>query len=134
MIVLQSRKGLLATCQLASGILLISSMTVFNFQVSSAQQIDSGTGLKMDAGWVLVQAACTKCHSAQLVTQNSGTREVWKSRLRWMQEFQGLAQLSTAVEDSILDYLASNYGQKEATRRAGIATVLMPHNPYETLK
>lgn len=115
----------------ARGILVLSAATLLLTQASSAQEIDSFTGLKMSAGWLQVQATCTECHSAQLISQNSGSREVWKSRLRWMQDTQGLGQLTINLEDTILDYLASNYGQKAASRRAGIPDQLMPGNPYE---
>ena len=115
----------------ARGILVLSAATLLLTQASSAQEIDSFTGLKMSAGWLQVQATCTECHSAQLISQNSGSREVWKSRLRWMQDTQGLGQLTINLEDTILDYMASNYGQKPASRRAGIPAQLMPDNPYE---
>ena len=115
----------------ARGILVLSAATLLLTQASSVQEIDSFTGLKMTAGWLQVQATCTECHSAQLISQNSGSREVWKSRLRWMQDTQGLGQLTINLEDTILDYLASNYGQKAASRRAGIPDQLLPGNPYE---
>ena len=99
--------------------------------VLNAQQIDNVTGLVMDEGWQLIQSNCIECHSAQLIVQNSGTREVWKSRLLWMQQTQGLGQLSSTVENGILDYLAANYGQKSITRRAGIASSLLPPNPND---
>ncbi len=123
--------SVLAIRRSARGILVLSAATLLLTQASSAQEIDSFTGLKMSAGWLQVQATCTECHSAQLISQNSGSREVWKSRLRWMQDTQGLGQLTINLEDTILDYLASNYGQKPASRRAGLPDQLMPDNPYE---
>jgi len=72
----------------------------------------------------------TECHSTQLITQNSGSRVVWESRIRWMQETQGLGDLSVEVEESILDYLAENYPQKESGRRPALPLELMPVNPY----
>ena len=123
--------SVLAIRRSARGILVLSAATLLLTQASSAQEIDSFTGLKMSAGWLQVQATCTECHSAQLISQNSGSREVWKSRLRWMQDTQGLGQLTINLEDTILDYLASNYGQKPTSRRAGLPDQLMPDNPYE---
>jgi len=96
----------------------------------NAQEIDEVTGLIMKEGWELVQTTCTECHSALIITQNSGNREVWKSRIIWMQETQGLQELEIAAENSILVYLADNYGQKASTRRAGLAANLLPKNPY----
>lgn len=111
---------------------LVAAMPIGIDKLSHAQESDRVTGLIMSEGWELVQANCTECHSILLITQNSGNRAVWKSRIVWMQETQGLQELSEATENSILDYLANNYGQKASTRRAGLATNLLPENPYPT--
>lgn len=100
-------------------------------QLSAQNSADRVSGLIQATGWQEVQANCTECHSAQMITQNSGNREVWKSRIIWMQETQGLAELSSETENTILSYLAENYGQKEASRRSGLAAHLMPINPLE---
>ena len=112
--------------------IVAAAMPIGIDRLSHAQEIDRVTGLIMSEGWELVQANCTECHSALLITQNSGNRAVWKSRIVWMQETQGLHELSQVTENSILDYLASNYGQKASTRRAGLAANLLPVNPYAT--
>ena len=111
---------------------LVAAIPIGIDKLSHAQESDRVTGLIMSEGWELVQANCTECHSTLLITQNSGNRAVWKSRIVWMQETQGLHELSEATENSILDYLANNYGQKASTRRAGLATNLLPENPYAT--
>ncbi len=111
---------------------VVAAMPIGIDRLSHAQESDRVTGLIMSEGWELVQANCTECHSTLLITQNSGNRAVWKSRIVWMQETQGLHELSEATENSILDYLANNYGQKASTRRAGLATNLLPENPYAT--
>ena len=98
--------------------------------IVEAQAANNVSGLVMQAGWKEVQANCTICHSAQLITGNSGSREVWKSRILSMQETQGMGQLEMELENSILDYLATYYGPKAATRRAGLAGHLLPDNPY----
>lgn len=107
-------------------------MLVSGTQLSAQNATDRVSGLVQATGWQEVQANCTECHSAQMIIQNSGNREVWKSRILWMQETQGLAELSSETEDTILSYLADNYGQKEASRRSGLATHLMPINPLES--
>lgn len=113
--------------------LFIAFLTVASStQLSAQNAADRVTGLIQAPGWQEVQANCTECHSAQMITQNSGNREVWKSRIIWMQETQGLAELSSETEDAILSYLADNYGQKEASRRSGLAAHLMPINPLES--
>ncbi|MDN6180538.1 MAG: hypothetical protein L0I84_05970 [Halomonas subglaciescola] len=98
-----------------------------------AQEIDSDTGLIKAPGWQATKANCTVCHSARLVTQNSGSRAHWKSLIRWMQDTQGLWQFQPEMEATILDYLASNYGPKEDARRPPLPRVNMPDNPYPTI-
>ena len=56
-------------------------------------------------------------------------REQVKSRIEWMQSSQGLGDLGPELEDSILDYLTKNYGQKTASRRQALPLHLMPSNP-----
>ncbi|MEQ5802667.1 hypothetical protein [Halomonas sp. H10-9-1] len=94
---------------------------------------DPGTGLVMAEGWETVRSNCTACHSANLVTQNSGTRNHWENLIRWMQETQGLWAFQEETEATILDYLAEHYGPKEDTRRPALPRTLMPDNPYPTV-
>ena len=91
---------------------------------------DAETGLIMASGWEAVRATCTECHSAQLITQNSGTDTVWLTRIRWMQSTQGLRELEPALEATILDYLSTHYGQRESGRRLALPAELLPPNPY----
>ena len=115
-------------------ILLLSAViTAIQPQESAAQETDSETGLIKENGWLLVRSNCTACHSPLLITQNSGNRAVWESRIRWMQQTQGLGVLVPEVENQILDYLATHYGQKQSSRRAPLAAHLLPpdSNPLE---
>ena len=112
--------------------LIAVSCLVISLLPSAAQEIDDSTGLKIDDGWQQVSQTCTFCHAALMITQNSGTREVWRSRIEWMQKTQGMEQLSVPIEDEILSYLAENYGPKESTRRALLAADFLPVNPYPT--
>lgn len=70
----------------------------------------------------MVVANCVHCHSYKLITQNSATREGWKSMIVWMQEKQGLWPLGPA-EDQILDYLAEHFAPKSTGRRAPLSDV-----------
>ena len=123
---LKTRSGLLALA------LSLSAWGLFYLPTSSAQSANEASSLIQQEGWQLVEENCTECHSTQIIMQNSGSREVWKSRITWMQETQGLGELQPAVENSILDYLAKNYGQRGSSRRAGISAHLLPDNPYPT--
>ncbi len=101
-----------------------------NGQGSKPLELDAVTGLIQGQDWEVVRTSCTSCHTAQLITQNSGSREVWLSRIEWMQETQGLQQLAPDVQEKVLQYLAEYYGPKPATRRPALASHLLPANPY----
>jgi cytochrome c5 len=73
-------------------------------------------GLINDAGWELVQANCSGCHSLSLVTQNHMTRSNWIHTIRWMQKKQGLWELGDS-EAVIVDYLEKNYGVSDVPWR-----------------
>ena len=97
---------------------------------AEAPELDPFTGLKMTGDWQLVRSNCVGCHSAKLITQQSGTESRWLGLIRWMQDTQNLWQFEPAVEKKIIGYLAANYPPREDRRRAPIPPDLMPPNPY----
>lgn len=78
--------------------------------------LDPTTGLVIDEALDLVRAHCTACHSSKLITQFSGTRDVWTEKIRWMQRTQNLWDLGES-EPPILDYLVKHYGPDGAFDR-----------------
>ena len=96
----------------------------------AADEIDRVSGLVREGDWQLLQANCTECHSALLITQNSGNRAIWRIRIARMREIHGMDALDAAVEEQILDYLAAHYGPRHGSRRAPLAAHLLPENPY----
>jgi hypothetical protein len=98
--------------------------------VAQEPEIDPLTGLKMTGDWQLVRNNCVGCHSAKLITQQSGTESRWLALIRWMQATQNLWQFDPDVEKKIIGYLAANYPPQEDRRRAPIPPDLMPPNPY----
>ncbi|MBP0049157.1 hypothetical protein H9C73_10445 [Marinobacterium sp. AK62] len=96
-----------------------------------AAEKDPQTGLIVAEGWETVRNNCTACHSAGLVTQNSGSRNHWLGLIRWMQDTQNLWQFDPKTEETILDYLSTHYGVKEGARREPLPRELMPVNPYK---
>ncbi|MBR9829701.1 MAG: hypothetical protein GYB41_13855 [Oceanospirillales bacterium] len=96
-----------------------------------AAEKDPDTGLILADGWEVVRSNCTACHSAGLVTQNSGSRNYWLGLIRWMQATQNLWQFDAATEKTILDYLSTHYGVKEGARRQPLPREFMPVNPYK---
>jgi mono/diheme cytochrome c family protein len=97
---------------------------------AEAPELDPLTGLKMTGDWQLVRNNCVGCHSAKLITQQSGTESRWLGLIRWMQQTQNLWQFEPEVEKKIIGYLAANYPPQADRRRAPIPTGLMPPNPY----
>jgi mono/diheme cytochrome c family protein len=93
-------------------------------------ELDPLTGLKMTGDWQLVRNNCVGCHSAKLITQQSGTESHWLGLIRLMQAKQNLWQFEPATEQKIIAYLAANYPPQEGRRRAPIPPDLMPPNPY----
>lgn len=110
-------------------LITLSLPLLFTNASSTAQGSVAVGELIQEEGWQLVRDNCTECHSSQIIVQNSGNREVWKSRIKWMQSSQGLGELGPELEGSILDYLTSNYGQKTASRRQALPIHLMPSTP-----
>lgn len=97
----------------------------------AAAEKDPNTGFIIAEGWETVRNNCVACHSANLVTQNSGSRNYWLNLIRWMQATQNLWQFDAATEKTILDYLSTHYGVKEGARREPLPRELMPVNPYK---
>ena len=92
--------------------------------------LDPISGLKMTGDWQIVRSACTACHSAKLITQQTGSAEQWLLMIRWMQKKQNLWQFDAVTEEKIVNYLAENYPPSESQHRAALAANLMPPNPY----
>ena len=121
------------TKRLFPAIITLGLAAAFLTGLSVAQiETPDSSSLIVADGWKDVQANCTECHSSLLITQNSGNKAVWESRIRWMQDTQGLQILASDIEESILNYLATNYGAKTFSRRAPLNIELMPENPYQS--
>ena len=98
--------------------------------LAAEPQLDPFTGLKMTGDWEVVRNNCVSCHSAKLITQQSGSESHWLGLIRWMQDKQNLWQFDPDTEKKIIAYLAENYPPLELSRRAALAPGLMPPNPY----
>ena len=58
----------------------------------------------------VVEETCTPCHSAAIIAQNRMTRKRWDETITWMQNQQGLGDLSSETRHQILDYLEAVQG------------------------
>ncbi len=120
-------------CSVKYTLTIIGAVIIFlaNYPtLGNAADIDKTTGLIKADGWQVVRNNCIACHSAKLITQNHATKNKWHAIIIWMQETQGLPKLDEGSLQTILTYLSSQYGPKEATRRASLDPLLMPKNPY----
>ena len=128
-------KGAFATVSLLLIFIVMISLDIFLKEEVTSTTADSTetslivfegvhveTGLIDDLGLILVVENCTSCHSAQLITQNRMSREGWSSTIRWMQETQNLWDLG-ADEETILNYLTSNYAPQKSGRRKNLGQI-----------
>ena len=86
--------------------------------VSNSQQSegndDIDTLTKDTTGaWRLIQAHCTSCHSATLITQQRLNRAGWGKTIRRMQSQENLWDLGD-LEPQVLDYLTKFYGANDS--------------------
>ncbi|MGR3811569.1 hypothetical protein [Jiulongibacter sp. NS-SX5] len=90
---------------------------------SETTNVQSASGLMADPNLMMVEANCTGCHSAKLITMNRFTRDGWKDKIRWMQETQNLWDLGEN-EKVILDYLEKHYSpESKASRRKNLENI-----------
>jgi hypothetical protein len=96
--------------------------------------LDPVTRMKIAPNWEIVRNHCIVCHSPATFLRQRATEANWTSTLEWMQKYGGLWKLDPAVQKTIVQYLAANYGPGDATnyRRAPVPATLMPLNPYAT--
>ena len=74
---------------------------------------DKYHGFPFGKGQALVADTCTACHSSKLVLQNRMSRDNWNETITWMQEKQGLWELTVEERTTILDYLSTVLGTEE---------------------
>ena len=70
----------------------------------------SSPDLAQGEGREIVLAACTGCHTTELIVRSHMSRKSWDATLTWMQDTQGLGRLEPAVRKAILDYLEKTQG------------------------
>ena len=75
----------------------------------------------------VVEETCTPCHSAAIILQNRMTRKRWDATITWMQNEQGLMDLSPQTRKQILDYLEAVRGMASPAGKPSPKT----HRMYE---
>lgn len=116
--------------RVARPLLAVAAICVFAAATAEEPALDAFTGLKMTGDWELARNNCIACHSAKLITQQSGSKDQWLKLIRWMQAKQNLWQFDPDTETRIINYLADNYPPQADRRRVAIPQDLMPPNPY----
>ncbi len=61
-------------------------------------------------GEILVQTACTTCHSMMVINNAGKSREGWQKTFKKMRE-QGMPQVPAAFETSMIEFLTENHGE-----------------------
>ena len=115
-------------------LLTLSLLAPLSPAAAEPTPLDPATGMKVAPGWEIVRNHCVICHSPQTFLRQRATEANWTSVLEWMQTNGGLWKLDPAVQKTIVQYLATNYGpgDNQNYRRAPIPATLMPPNPYAT--
>ena len=62
---------------------------------------------------------CTACHNTALIRRSAFTRERWDELMDWMAEKHGMNPLEGEMRETIVDYLAGQYGPRQRGPRGG---------------
>ena len=62
---------------------------------------------------------CTACHNTGLIRRSAFTRERWDELMDWMTEKHGMTPLEGELRQTIVDYLAAQYGPRQRGPRGG---------------
>ena len=95
-----------------------------------AQEDPFGANWPEGEGRNLTGAWCGGCHSLNLVKQQGLTRDGWDVLLDWMSEKQKMPPLKGEPRDTVLDYLAANFG---IDHNGGEQTSIMDSEGFSTL-
>ncbi len=98
--------------------------------ISTGAQVEN-SGLEPGEGRDIVWAACTSCHTAEIIVASHMSRKTWDTTLTWMEETQDLAKLEPDIRDLILDYLEQTQGldEQEDSASSPWASPLYRPNP-----
>ena len=62
---------------------------------------------------------CTACHNTALIRRSAFTRDRWDELMDWMTEKHGMNPLEGELRQTIVDYLAGQYGPRQRGPRGG---------------
>ncbi len=62
---------------------------------------------------------CTACHNTALIRRSAFSRDRWDELMDWMAEKHGMNPLEGELRQTIVDYLAGQYGPRQRGPRGG---------------
>jgi len=111
--------------------LKISGMVAILFLGSTLTAgAESEPGLPKGPNRAVVEETCTACHSAAIILQNRMNRKRWDETITWMQNQQGLGDLSLNTRNQILDYLEAVQGMASPADKTSPKTQRMYEYDY----
>jgi mono/diheme cytochrome c family protein len=62
---------------------------------------------------------CVACHSTAIIRRSHFSRDQWEGLMDWMTEKHGMNALEGELRQTIVDYLATHFGPRQAPARGG---------------
>ena len=62
-------------------------------------------------------AYCSVCHNTALIRRSAFSRQQWDGLMDWMTERHGMNPLEGEFRDTIVDYLTTHFGPRQAPGR-----------------
>lgn len=84
-----------------------------------AQRAEEESVLAEGAGRPETSGDCTACHNTALIRRRAFNRECWDEPIGWMTEKHGMNPLGGELRQTIVDYLAAQYGPPQRGPRGG---------------
>lgn len=84
-----------------------------------AERVEEESVLAEGEGRAEVFAYCTACHNTALIRRSAFTRDRWDELMDWMAEKHGMNPIDGEFRDTIVDYLAAQYGPRQRGPRGG---------------
>jgi hypothetical protein len=84
-----------------------------------AERAEEETVLAEGEGRAETFAYCTVCHNTALIRRSAFTRDRWDELMDWMAEKHGMNPLEGEFRQTIVDYLAAQYGPRQRGPRGG---------------
>jgi cytochrome c5 len=84
-----------------------------------AQAPEEETVLAEGPGRSETFGTCTACHNTALIRRSAFDRDRWDELMDWMTEKHGMNPLEGELRETIVDYLAAQYGPRQRGPRGG---------------